>query len=284
MKSFTRVALCLSAIVLAASTVRAQEMFTLTLPRVREALVRGDAQYATGWTIDCGYWDGSTKCSAKYPAGTTVILSGQSIASGFVWDGWGGDCASSTGGRCVLVMNANRNVKANVKTVGNATIKVSPITHGMIAGKTPTVGNDDVIQCPTGAKRCSFSITTGSTMRLFPFPELGYKTGSWTGACAGQGYECNLTLTGTMEVGYTFEPAPVSFAVVAPPNFISGLRITFRSRTQRSSSPTRPAPAAARTRRQSIRKSCSSSCRARDTSSKRGAATAPASAVPAHSR
>jgi hypothetical protein len=218
MKSFTRVALCLSAIVLAASTARAQEMFTLTLPRVREALVRGDAQYATGWTIDCGYWDGSTKCSAKYPAGTTVILSGQSIASGFVWDGWGGDCASSTGGRCVLVMNANRNVKANVKAVGNATIKVSPITHGMIAGKTPTVGNDDVIQCPTGAKRCSFSITTGSTMRLFPFPELGYKTGSWTGACAGQGYECNLTLTGTMEVGYTFEPAPVSFAVVAPPN------------------------------------------------------------------
>ena len=218
MKSITRIALCLFAIVAAASAAQAQN-FTLTVPRVREALVRGDAQYSTGMTIDCGYWDGSTKCSSTYPAGTTVILSGGAIASGWQWDSWGGDC-SGTSARCVIVMNGNKTVKANIKNIGQATIKVSPITHGMIAGKTPMNGNDDVIQCPTGARRCTFTITTGSTMRLAPFPEVGYKTGSWTGACAGQGYECNLTLTGTMEVGYTFEPSLISFAVVAPANSV----------------------------------------------------------------
>ena len=221
MISISRIALCLTAVAIATvgavSTAQAQEKFTLTVPRVREALVRGDAQFATGWTIDCGYWDGSTKCSHAYPAGTTVILSGGAIASGWEWTGWGGDC-SGTSSRCVIVMNGNKNVTATIKNIGQGTIKVSAISHGMIAGKTPSHGNDDVIQCPTGAKRCSFSTTSGATMRLAPFPETGYKIGSWTGACAGQGYACNITLVGNMEVGYTFVEAPVSFAVEAPAN------------------------------------------------------------------
>ena len=220
MKTVTRISLCLSALVLASAAAQAQTpaTFTLTAPRVREALIRGDVQFATGMTFDCGYWDGSTVCSTKYPAGSTVILSGGAVASGFVWDGWIGDC-SGTANRCVLVMNSNKNIKANVKNIGQATIKITAgVAHGMIAGKTPAHGNDDVIQCPTGARRCSFSITNGSEMRLAPFPETGYKLGAWTGACAGQGYACNLTLNGTMEVGYTFEPSPLTFAVVAPAN------------------------------------------------------------------
>src|SRR5439155_993561 len=55
------------------------------------------------------------------------------------------------------------------------------------------VGGD--VDCRTDSDDCEWDdLTTGSTVTLIEFPDIGYSFGNWGGGCTGSANHCTLTM------------------------------------------------------------------------------------------
>lgn len=214
---FIFIALLIAASSIPASGLQAQDKFQVYIHKQPEVVVRGNAQFVDGNAIECGA--AFTKCAADFPANTTVILNTEIVKAGYVWRGWFANCANQKSTRCVVVMKHHEIMTPQTEYIGVATIRTAKnIIHGNVTGRSSAIArNNNVISCPGRLNNCSYSATPGTRMLLFPTGDVGYKwTGTWTGVCVGQGYECNVTMKGEQEVGATFEAVPIRYTVEAP--------------------------------------------------------------------
>ena len=174
----------------------AQTMYTLTIsPRSLYGNVWGDAQFATGNAIDCG--EKKTKCSASFPAGTTVMLTSLSNVVGGQWSRWAGAC-NGRGNSCVVVMDGNKTVEPKFDEWGAYTLNVE---HSNLARvDAPAVAGSVQILCGSyrrgnstaGGGYCSAKRTKTIETVLTAMVSDGYVFKGWTGPCASQGNPCRI--------------------------------------------------------------------------------------------
>jgi hypothetical protein len=154
-------------------------------------------QTPSGGTISGGGINCPGVCSVDLPPDTQVTLTATPDANHLLGT-WGGDC----GGRantCDITMNAAKTVShtfAN-RPAPQFTLSVLASSGGTISGSG--------INCPGD---CSASFASGTTVTLSANPDNDHTFRTWTGACAGQGTTCTLTMNRNEAVGVTFDVKP----------------------------------------------------------------------------
>jgi hypothetical protein len=197
--------------------------------------VLGQAQYASGYSINCGH--GESKCSASYPAGTTIFM--QSVANivGGKWTGWGGAC-SGTGWSCTVVMDGNKTIAPGFTNLGTYTLKVSPEANDARV-ESPAVAGSIQIFC--GRQRlgngsgsggyCTATRTKGVEVVLQAMLSDDKILKAWTGACAGQGNPCRLSphsdVTVSVQVGP--KPPPAGRVTITAPSFGGSISVAGKT-------------------------------------------------------
>src|SRR6266852_8395292 len=184
----------------------------------------------TGGGIDCG--NGSTICSANEPASSTVVLTAKP-ASGATFGGWGGAC-SGTAATCAVSMSAAKSVSATFSgAAAGHQLAVSVSGRGRVRGGG--------IDCGSGAKACSSSEKSGSSVTLTATPASGATFAGWGGACGGKSRTCALTMNAAKSVSARFTrtagtarptlPSAVSLVAGGPPVVSrgeAGFQVTLR--------------------------------------------------------
>jgi len=143
--------------------------------------------------IDCG-----SDCSEVYLSGTTVSLTA-TPATGYVFASWGGIC-SGQGNPCTFSISANTSVVANFATPATLTTSVT--------------GNGTISSSPAGINcgtDCSEIYAQGQAVTLTASPLSGNSFDSWTGACAGQGAICTITMNTDLATAAVFTANPVLY-------------------------------------------------------------------------
>ena len=147
--------------------------------------------------ISCG-----SDCSEGYASGTSVTLTA-TPASGYTFGGWSGAC-SGTGG-CTVSMTTARNVTATFNAIATYALTVS------------RSGSGTVTSAPAGINcgaDCSESYASGTSVTLSASPGSGYLFGGWSGACAGTGNTCSVSMTTARSVTATFiTSGPIVFQI-----------------------------------------------------------------------
>jgi uncharacterized repeat protein (TIGR02543 family) len=121
--------------------------------------------------------------------------------SGFVFNGWSGDCAGT--GLCVVTMANARNVTAT-------------FTSAYVPLNVTVSGGGVVTSQPSGINcgvTCATYFTQGTVVTLTATPNTGFTLGSWSSDCAGTGL-CVVTMTTARNVAATFTLA--NFPVYLP--------------------------------------------------------------------
>ena len=190
----------------------------------------------TGGGIDCG--NGSTICTANEPASSAVVLTAKP-ASGATFGGWAGAC-SGTAATCAVTMNAARSVSATFSgAAAGHQLTVSVSGRGRIRGGG--------IDCGSGAKACSSSEKSGSSVTLTATPAAGAAFAGWGGACSGKTRTCALTMNAAKRVSARFSgtsagtarpklPSAVSLVAGGPPVVSrgeAGFQVTLRFKATR---------------------------------------------------
>jgi len=143
--------------------------------------------------IDCGS-GGVGKCSATVNFGTPVRLQARPIA-GSTFTSWTG-CTSVLGTNCSFTMTANRTVTPAYRDISS----VSLTKTGMGTVTSAPAG----ISCGTD---CTESYVAGTSVTLSATPGTGSAFASWSGACAGQGNPCTVSVTADTSATATFGTA-----------------------------------------------------------------------------
>lgn len=191
--------------------------FTLSVAPPKIGTIQTNGQVA-GTYIMCG-GAGNSRCSATFPAGTSVGLNfgGDSRMSGVIW---GGDCATTTpGNSCTLKMSANHTVSA---IPGSVLVTISLNENPQSAGAHPqSVGVD----AGTPVK-CTYASTTSATCTTMAAAPAGHFTASssqasfpfknWGGACSGTAPTCTLDTTLPQSITATFATAAYTLTVSPP--------------------------------------------------------------------
>jgi uncharacterized protein YkwD len=130
--------------------------------------------------IDCG-----DECVAAFDDGTEVTLT--AIAeSGSAFAGWeGGDCFGTD--ECIVTMSEAHSVTA-----------IFVAQHDLDVDRGGT-GRGTVTSSPAGIRcgsRCTQTFDEGTDVRLVARPKARSTFVRWTGACAGAGRTCTITITG----------------------------------------------------------------------------------------
>ncbi len=134
--------------------------------------------------INCG-----ADCSENYVHGTVVSLSAVPGANS-TFTGWSGACSGT--GACDVTMDAAKSVTASF-TLITYTLTVGVIdAQGL--GLTHVTSTPGAIDCYELTGTCSAPFTAGSSVTLRLFPGANASFDKWTGACAGSGATCNLTI------------------------------------------------------------------------------------------
>jgi hypothetical protein len=134
--------------------------------------------------IDCG-----TDCTAPYPIGTIVTLTA-SPDPGAAFLGWSGACAGQ-GNPCQVTMDSP---------------KVATASFSRVLSVTKT-GNGRVTSSPAGidcGTDCTESYPDGTVVTLTAIPDSGWTVLGWSGACAGQGNPCQVTMNDSKNAAVTF--------------------------------------------------------------------------------
>lgn len=151
---------------------------------------------APGWgTVESpgGEFDCPSDCTETMGHGSTVTL--QALPSpGYIFQGWsddtpganGADCTDLNPVYCTISVTEARQLRATFTPIYH-TVTVSKAGNGNV---TSTGG---AINCGT---TCSGSFPTGAMLQLTATAATGSSFSSWTGACAGQGAVCNLSVSG----------------------------------------------------------------------------------------
>jgi hypothetical protein len=138
--------------------------------------------------ISCG-----TDCSEVYIHGIAVTLTA-SPSFGSTFAGWSGGGCSGTG-TCTVTMTAATSVTATF-TLNSYLLSVGIISQ-QGRGDASVVSSPGGINCSEfGGGICSAMYAQGTTVTLIMDPGSFSIFSHWTGACAGQGSACTLTITG----------------------------------------------------------------------------------------
>ncbi|MFL5311900.1 MAG: InlB B-repeat-containing protein [Myxococcales bacterium] len=140
--------------------------------------------------INCG-----GDCSEAYDPNTVVALTAVPSA-GSVFSGWSGACGGSGG--CSVAMDAARSVTANFTLQLVLSVAISGTGTGAVTSSPAG------INC--GAD-CSELYDFNLVVSLTAIPSQGNVFDGWSGACAGQGNPCVVTMNSRTTVSATFAPA-----------------------------------------------------------------------------
>ena len=134
--------------------------------------------------INCRSGGNGAGCSAQFPHGTLVTLTANSATG--VFGGWTGISSCGAAPECIFKGLQDTEVAANFTWTG-----LLVATGG--AGSGTVTSNDGKISC--GAA-CTDLFTSSTTVTLVAAPSGTSVFSSWSGACAGQGATCVLTVSG----------------------------------------------------------------------------------------
>jgi hypothetical protein len=159
--------------------------------------------------IDC-----PRTCSARLRTGTPVTLRA-TPAAGWVFTGWSGACTGTDA--CTLRIDAATSVEATFVQTHVLTVSVSgPGAVGVDPPDHP---------CPGGSS-CSFTYKAGTKVTLTAMTGPSYAFDGWTGACAGSGPTCTLTIGGDTAVGAAFSIRSFTLSVSVEAAAGAGGRVT----------------------------------------------------------
>ena len=148
-------------------------------------------------------------CSSSYPGGTGVSLE-EVAASGFVFTGWGGDCASA-GSSQFCNINTNTNTSTNVTAsfapaVTSYTLTLTETGNGtgIVADNLSQISCSEAAGVVAGV--CTGSYPSGTLVTLGATPAAGSTFVGWGGACssAGTSQLCNVTMNSAANATATF--------------------------------------------------------------------------------
>ena len=140
--------------------------------------------------ISCG-----GDCSEPYDPNTVVTLAAVPSA-GSVFSGWSGACGGLGG--CSVTMDAAKSVTANFTLQFVLTVAISGTGTGVV--------NSSPFGISCGAD-CSEPYNPNVVVSLTASPSQGSAFDGWSGACAGQGNPCAVTMNSAKAVGATFSLA-----------------------------------------------------------------------------
>lgn len=149
--------------------------------------------------IDCG-----EVCHKDFTENTFVTLTAMPPA-GSVFTGWSGACSGSLP-VCQLTLGAARKVVATFSPN-------PPANYPLSVSKQ---GNGSVTSSPIGIEcgyDCTESLPRGSVASLTATPEARSRFAGWSGACAGTGATCQVTMSSAKNVTANFTTAPESTLV-----------------------------------------------------------------------
>ena len=134
--------------------------------------------------INCTSGGSGSGCSAEFPSGTLVTLTPKAVSGSFLgWSG-AGPCAGGTG-NCIFTGKQDLNLTAQFGYIG-------------LAVSNAGTGTGTVVSSPAGINcgtTCAETFTATATVTLTAAPGADSTFTSWSGACAGQGATCVLSVT-----------------------------------------------------------------------------------------
>ncbi len=138
--------------------------------------------------IDCG-----ADCSESFSAGASVTLTA-TPAPGSEFTGWDGACSGQTD-PCTITLDDSKRVTARFEVFYTITTATAGDGNGII------LSSPDGIQC---GPDCSETYKRGTSIALTASPAEDSAFTGWTGACAGQGNPCTLTVNADASITATF--------------------------------------------------------------------------------
>jgi hypothetical protein len=139
--------------------------------------------------ISCG-----TECSAEYPSGTAVTLAA-TPADGSIFSGWSGACAGQ--GTCTVTVDGDRSVTATFGLAATLSVALGGSGFGTVTSSPAG------IDCVGSGLDCAQVYPVGTMVTLTASPAAAVFS-SWSGACAGQGNPCRITMTADQSVTASF--------------------------------------------------------------------------------
>ena len=144
----------------------------------------------SGGSMDCD--EGETNCSATAPVGSTLTMV-ESPDSGYIFTGWGRDCAG-TGQSCVVTMSDDRTVTAAFR---------KPQLSVTVQGNGTVTGGG--ITCTSGSTSgCTADEDAGDEVTLTATPASGGSFTGWSGCTSSSAAACTVSMTEDRQVTATF--------------------------------------------------------------------------------
>jgi len=184
----------------------------LSYTALRRVTVRGQdgdgrGRVSGSFGVDC-LVDGTAAtgtCAVDVPDGATVALTAvaEEIDSPQSFEGWGGECASTTGAACTLI------VRGNARDVGvrfRAARRLSVAVDGTGAGEVvATDGRSCVRANGRSLGSCDRDLKHGTVVSLTAVPNEGSVFAGWSGACTAEtSVRCAVTMSQARTVQATF--------------------------------------------------------------------------------
>lgn len=144
-------------------------------------------------------------CNETYASGVTVQLTA-APATDYDFIGWSGTAANTctTETTCSTTLTSSQSVKANFRRK----------SYGLTVSLN---GSGSVASAPAGiacGADCSEAYASGTSVTLAAAPGTGYIFGGWSGACAGTGSSCTLSMTAARSVAASFTAAgPIVYQI-----------------------------------------------------------------------
>lgn len=148
-------------------------------------------------------------CVEHFAEGRLVTLSA-APASGSRFAGWSGSCSGAAG--CQVTMAQARSVAADFEPTPLQTLAVSISGSGAGTVTSEPAG----VSCP---RLCAAGFAEASDVTLVASAAPGSEFVGWSGACAGSGATCTVTMSAAQAVGADFEPRPTG----APPGTVGSI-------------------------------------------------------------
>ena len=150
--------------------------------------------------INCGTT--GTTCSADFPSGSTVTLTGTSDVGGWYFDGFTGDCIGNY--ICNVTMDGPKSVTATFTFKYQLGFQTLP--YGVSGPGYVTINGNPNWNCgfPGG---CQPQYPPGTVVTIAVNPPAGWALAGWGGACSGSGSsECTFVMDSNMFASATLNP------------------------------------------------------------------------------
>ena len=145
----------------------------------------------SGGGINCG-----TQCSLTTNPGVTLTLTA-AAASGSSFTGWTGDCTSTSGVNCTMIMDRSKTATATFGGTGGNTLTVTKSG----TGSGTVTSNTGGINC---GSTCTATYTSGTTVTLTAAAASGSTFAGWSNGCTGTSATCTVSMTAARTVNAAF--------------------------------------------------------------------------------